>query len=154
MASKHLTDRQLAIIRNRQGENIPIPPERKHHKHEESVIQRAVVNWWRAACPSFEVPEQMLMSIPNGGGRANVMTAVTLKREGLRKGVSDLFLAVIRGRYGGLFIEMKRPSGKLTPEQRAFQENVTAQGYAAFTCYSAEQATALISDYINGQPIF
>lgn len=150
---KRYSDRDLAILRNGMGESIPVPPERKNPHLEESRIQRAVIKWWAAAHMSFSIHEHLLLSIPNGG-RRDVLTAVTLKREGLRKGASDLFLSVKRGGYAGLWIEMKQPDGHLTPEQKDFQSDVTAQGYAAFTCYSFEQATNLISDYLNNRPIF
>lgn len=149
------TDRELVLIQNREmGTNLPVPKERKKHNLEESRIQRNLIKWWKFAHSSFGVPEIVLMSVPNGGTRGNILQAITMVREGLRPGASDLFLATSRLNYHGLWIEMKRPGGKVSVEQTEFQEEMTRQGYAACSCFSFDAAKQLISDYLNGQPIF
>ncbi len=148
-----LSDRQLAIFRNNHGENVPVPPARKEKDNEESRIQCGVINWWAATHAEFNIPEILLFSIPNGGQRSAVTGAI-LKREGARRGTSDLFLAVRRMRFAGLFIEMKQPDGRLSPEQKLFQCRVTEQGYAAYTCYNYDDAVKLITRYLQNEEIF
>lgn len=45
-------------------------------------------------------------AIPNGGKR-NVIVAQKMKAEGVRAGIPDLCLPVMRGGYGGMYIELK-----------------------------------------------
>ncbi len=146
--AKRFSDRDLAILRNKMGENIPVPKERKKRTNEEAQIQGAVIVWWRHACRSFDVPESLLFAIPNGGWR-DMRTAVALKREGVRKGTSDLFLAVARRGIPGLFIEMKRPGGEVQPEQKEFMAAASKQGYDARLCYSFDEAVATITSYLS-----
>lgn len=146
--ARRYTDTDLAKIRVAQGENIPIPKERKKPSREESIIQQNVIRWWRVVHHSFGCAEILLFSVPNGGFR-HVITAAILKAEGARKGVADLFLAVPRRGIPGLFIEMKRPKGVRSPEQIAFLAAVSQQGYDARCCYSYDEAVATITAYLT-----
>lgn len=149
MTQRRITDRDIALFRNEHGENIPVPAARKARGTEESRIQCDVIKWWAEFHAAFGVPEFLLFSIPNGGLRGP-RTGKILKREGARRGTSDLFLSVMRKGKGGLYIEMKRPDGKPTPEQVRFLEEVEKQGYASHACYSFAEARTLISDYLVG----
>jgi hypothetical protein len=118
-------------------------------EHQE---QSAVIDWWRRACASYGLPEFALFAIPNGGGRSMVQ-AVMLKREGVRPGVSDLFLAARAGFRDvpgkrGLFIEMKVKPNKASDAQIEFGEYVASAGYGSWVCYSADQAIAAIKQYL------
>lgn len=152
MTQRRITDRELAIFRNEHGENIPVPPARKKPGSEESRIQCAVITWWAAAHAAFKVPEFLLFSVPNGAYTGPRLGKL-LKRQGMRAGTSDLFLSVMRRGRGGLYIEMKRPDGRVSPEQIRFLEEVQRQGYDSHECYSFEEATTLISDYLNGKEV-
>lgn len=93
------------------------------------------------------IPElAMLYAIPNQG-------AARLKRlqmEGTKRGVPDLCLAVARGQWHGLYIEMKRvKGGKLSMEQISWLSRLTAEGYRAEVAYGFEQAKKIILDYVN-----
>ena len=57
-------------------------------------------------------------------------------------------LSVARGGFFGLFIEMKRKTGRLTEEQKAFHADLRAQGYQVETCYGADQAIDTITNYM------
>lgn len=111
------------------------------HEHQVKLIQ-----WTRTV--GHPLPGiHLLHAIPNGGHRGK-RTAGHLQAEGVKAGVSDLFLPVARRDYHGLFIELKRIGGKKpTPAQVQFQKDVIAQGYCAQTCYGAEQAIALLCWY-------
>ncbi len=146
--AKRYSDAYLARLRNKMGENIPVPKERKKRTNEEAQIQGALIVWWGHACRAFDVPEPLLFAIPNGGWR-DMRTAVALKREGVRKGTSDLFLAVPRRASHGLFIEMKRPGGVIQPEQKTFLAAVGERGYGSIICYSFDEAVAAITKYLT-----
>lgn len=121
----------------------------------EHVEQVTLINWWRDNCKTFGLDERVLFCIPNssrlsGGGR------IYKWAEGLRSGVPDLILAVLRVNMAmtkmtaGLFIEMKRiKSGKVSDEQAAYHTLLRAQGYAVEVCYGAEEAKAAIKRYLG-----
>ena len=97
----------------------------------------------------IKYPElQLLFAIPNGGSR-NKAEAGRLKAEGVKAGVSDLFLPVARGGFHGLFIEMNKPGGKVSWEQSRFGHSVGKQGYAFEVCRSWEAAVKVLVDYLE-----
>lgn len=85
-------------------------------------------------------------AIPNGGLR-NIVVAKKLKAEGVRKGVSDIFIHVPCGAYCGMFLEMKRrKDSDLSMDQINFMASVQPQ-YIATVAYGAEDAINRIADY-------
>lgn len=143
------TDRDLAIIRNRMGENLPVPAPRPRRSNEESRIQQALIRWWAHRCIEAGLPEFSLFAIPNGHKRGAVV-GVILKREGVRPGVSDLFLMAKRGKYAGLFIELKTATGTPSPDQHRFIIAARQQGYMAGAAYGLDDAIRLIEAYLAG----
>jgi hypothetical protein len=121
----------------------------------ESTSQQAVVTWFRFAKHELRVDEaQLLFSIPNGsyGGKnrmAAMVSASRMKSEGLLPGAPDLFLAVARNGYHGMFIEMKTPTGRLTPEQRAVALMLSKAGYFVGLATSSEEAIQAITRYLT-----
>jgi hypothetical protein len=69
------------------------------------------------------------------------------KGQGMLSGVPDLFLPVPRGKYHGLYIEMKHGSNTLTENQKKFLQNAANVGFAVSVCYSAQEAIKRIEDY-------
>lgn len=116
----------------------------------ESEEQIALFEWteWE----SGRIPQLRLMfHIPNGGKR-NKATAARLKREGVKAGVPDVFLPVPRGRYHGLFIEMKREKdGRLSQEQKRWLEELSKMGYKAEVCRGWEEAANMVKGYLEGK---
>lgn len=140
---------------------MPAPLPRKKRSNEESQMQRALITWWQRQCRVFGVPELALFSIPNGGARS-VVTGATLKAEGARKGVPDLLLAVARAwsvkdalssqavvGFHGLFLELKRRDGRLSPEQEVFHKLLRQQGYKVVVCWSLTEAINEITTYLT-----
>ena len=114
----------------------------------EAEEQAAVMRW--AFLESGWRPElRMLFHIPNGGSR-DKREAVHLKELGVQAGVPDLFLPVPRNSFHGLFIEMKRnaKTARVSPEQKAWIQALTEQGYRAVVCYGFEQARDAIVKYL------
>ena len=111
------------------------------HQH-----QVAVIEWFGLQYPKLN---GLLFAIPNGGLR-NKAVAGKLKAEGVRPGVSDLFLMVATKGMHGMWIEMKDSCGKRpSPEQIAFQKDAADQGYAAVTCYGFDMARGAIEEYLR-----
>ena len=72
-----------------------------------------------------------------------------LKQQGVKSGVPDLCLPVPRGRYHGLYIEMKTESGHTTAVQEWWGERLQAQGYAWRVCHGWQAAVALLKWYLQ-----
>ena len=112
----------------------------------EHDLQVGCVRWFRLAYPSLG---RLLFAIPNGGQR-NVIVARKLKAEGVVAGVPDLFLAVKRGGYGGLFIEMKNgTAGKLSETQKTMCDLLQTAGYKIAVCRSFEEFEHTIKLYFE-----
>jgi hypothetical protein len=116
----------------------------KVSEHGEQV---AVIQW--AQLQSGRWPQlRWLHAIPNGGHRGGA-TGARLKAEGVKPGVPDLFLPVPRGGYSGLYIEMKVKPNKPTLAQAEWIDAMNEFGYSAWICYSADEAIAAITDYMQ-----
>ena len=113
----------------------------------EHDIQVSLMEW--AFWMKIKYPElEYLFAIPNGGAR-HVVTGLKLKNEGVKRGVPDLFLPVARGKYHGLFVELKRPGGKLSKQQEEWAKNLFYLGYGVVVCFSLEEAINAIEDYLK-----
>ncbi len=113
----------------------------------ESQEQAAVISWWRLIHKVYGVPECALLHIANEG-TGSAVRGLKQKRQGVRAGVSDLFLSLPRGGRGGLWIEMKRKGGRVRPEQREFLSNMQALGYDGAVCHGADEARDVITAYM------
>lgn len=114
-------------------------------RHEESTLQIGCVRWFR-----YQYPRLTLFAIPNGGNR-NLITAMTMKREGVLAGVADLFLAFPSQGFHGLWIEMKTGKGRQSTEQKHFQTDMEKQGYKYVVCRSFEDFKNEIEKYIQDE---
>ena len=114
------------------------------HKHQAALCQ-----WWGLQCHRFGIPENLLFAVPNGGAR-NVVTGAILKAEGVRRGIPDLFLAVPKDNYHGLFIEMKTERGHLSKDQKEMIDILQKKGYDCVVCHGYEKAVAAILRYLTG----
>jgi len=116
-----------------------------HTEHGEQVSLIAWAKENETRCPELK----WLMAIPNGGLRSK-STARKLQLEGVKPGVSDLFLPVPRGNSHGLWIEMKAGRNKQTREQINFRRDMLAAGYSAVVCWSFEAARDIVISYLGG----
>lgn len=91
----------------------------------------------------------MLHAIPNGGLRS-ARTAARLKKEGVKPGVPDMFLPVPRGKWHGLYIELKASKGKVSENQKAWINALHALGYYTSVCFGADAAINRIQEYLKG----
>lgn len=113
----------------------------------EAGAQETLFQW--AEYQTNKYPElRLLYHIPNGGKRDKV-TAINLKRQGVKAGVPDLFLPVARGGFFGLYIELKVGSNKPTKLQNEWLCNLNKQGYLAVVCYGWQQAAEILVAYLE-----
>jgi len=100
----------------------------------EHIEQTNFINWFKVNYPKI-----IIFAIPNGGFRAGLAGA-KLKKEGVLKGVSDLFIPELK-----LFIEMKRVKGSYaSKEQKQFIKDMIALGYKAEIAKGFEAAKKII----------
>ena len=109
-------------------------------KRTESQEQEVVIKY----CDYKRIP---IFHIPNGGSR-NRIEAANLKRQGVKAGVPDLMLPVAKQGYNGLFIEMKVGYNKPTDNQLKWARILSKNGYLVKTCWGAEEAINLITNYM------
>lgn len=114
---------------------------------DESAEQMVLIEWCEAMRGKY--PElDLIHHIPNEGKRS-VATAVRLKRMGLKSGVPDLFLPVSRGKYHGLYIEMKAKGNAPTVAQNQWLCRLRVQGYKCIVAWSFDYARDYIEHYLN-----
>lgn len=108
----------------------------------EAIEQINVVKY----CAFLKIP---IFAIPNGGSRDR-REAANLKMQGVKAGVPDLFIPVARGKYHGLFIEMKYGKNKTTALQDEWLELLNKNGYCAAVCHGFDKAKTVIDWYMGG----
>lgn len=118
-------------------------------RHTESNEQIAAMDWLRAQYPHIA---SHTLHIGNER-KASYYAGYIMKRMGVLKGASDLFMAWPNGGYHGLFIEVKSKVGRPSPEQKAFIERMREVGYRAEICYGADEVINTMKEYINYQGI-
>lgn len=119
----------------------------KYAMRSEDTEQIAVVQW--AQYNMNHYPElKWLHHCPNGGSR-NRLEAVKLKQMGVKAGVSDLCLPYPKGIYCGLYVEMKFGDNRQQGTQKEFLADMAKAGHFVATCYSAEEAISVITEYLN-----
>lgn len=113
---------------------------------DESGNQETLMQW--AELQADRMPElQHLYHIPNGGKR-DAMTARAMKRQGVKAGVPDLCLPVARGRYHGLYIELKAGKNGATKNQMEWLGFLGREDYYAAICYGWRAAAWVLTEYL------
>lgn len=126
----------------------------------ESEVQIAVMDW--AAIAQAKYPElRGLQASANGGsrsfridsqGRRYSPEGRRLRREGVKKGVPDLFLPAPRQGSHGLYIELKTATGRVSVEQLEMMQFLDGQGYTVKLCRGAESAIQEIEHHLQLPP--
>ena len=66
-------------------------------------------------------------------------------------GVPDLCLPIPISPFHGLFIELKTKKGKVSSNQRKWQNKLRGRGYASEICFGADEAIATLEQYLAGK---
>lgn len=111
------------------------------HEQREQIL---LFNWIRR----HKTIVDLCFSIPNER-KTSKYTGMLLKQMGLRPGTSDIFIAVPRGIFHGLFIELKYGKNKPTPHQTKFLLDMQSQGYDAKCIWGYENAKNYIINYLG-----
>lgn len=116
----------------------------------EAQIQKTIIRWSQQASIRQAYPDlKLLHHIPNGGKR-DKKEAAELKRQGVKAGVPDLCLPSPKGKYCGLYIELKTEKGELSIEQEWWLQELKKCGYCTSVAYGLTQALEQIEGYLRG----
>lgn len=80
-----------------------------------------------------------------------------MKGQGVKAGVSDVFLSLPASTYHGLYIELKRPKVKgqsapsVSADQKKWIERVRRVNFAAVVAYGVDEARDYIKRYLKGE---
>lgn len=89
----------------------------------------------------------LIFHIPNQRGSRSAQDNARLKRMGVKAGIPDFFLPVRKGKYHGLFIEIKSQKGKLSDTQKEVISKINEQGYAVQVVKSVDDFLSMIDEY-------
>ena len=117
--------------------------------YSEDQHQINVFKWTQQPAVRQRWPElELLFHIPNER-KCDPRQGKKLRLMGVRRGVPDLFLPVPRGKYPGLWIEMKTETGCMTADQEWWRDRLLAQGYAWELCHGWKAATRILEWYMS-----
>lgn len=113
--------------------------------HAEQIDHINLVNWFNNEFPELE---KDLHHFANER-KCSAQTGRLLKRMGVKKGVSDFFLAVPMNKKSGLWIELKVGTNKPTKEQKEFASRKITRNYDAVIVWGFEAGKAIILSYLH-----
>lgn len=139
------TNRPAYVFDPNEPEPESAPKPKKSIRQLEARLQTQCVNW-------FELQygrHFRIFAVPNGGAR-NPKEAKNLKSSGVRAGVPDLMIPVLRKGYGGLFIEMKSEKNRATTIQTSWHDYLEGQGYKVIReCRSYDEFVRHVTEYLG-----
>jgi len=108
----------------------------------------ASLRWPKECIPGQGFPFVISHSAGKRQGRA--ITAA--KKAGLRSGIPDIFIPIPRGEDAGLWIELKRGTGRtvVSAAQKAWIGWLNLHGFRARICHGCEEAQKAVIDYMGG----
>lgn len=130
--------------------------QRRRRFPEQDDVQRPLFQWAKLVRiqdppdPVRRFLADWMFHIPNE--RTSRLERKILAGLGVLPGVSDVCLALPRGRYFGLWLELKAAGGTLTDNQRAFLISMIRAGYQAKCAIGIDAARGIILDYLQGGP--
>lgn len=95
--------------------------------------------------------EMHTIHIPNEG-RRSLQFGSQLRSIGMKKGVSDYFIAIPVEPFCGLWLEIKstNPQSRVTKEQMSWLEKMHLKGYACALCFGKDSAIDVVKAYLKG----
>jgi len=122
---------------------------RKKRNDKEHLEQAAFFEWVNLH-KHFYHPLRGFFAVPNGGSR-NIVTAVKLKKEGVVRGVADVFnlYSSKNCKHTAIAIEFKIKGNCQSPHQKAWQEIAEDAGVCYVVCYSCQEAICETKKYFG-----
>ena len=139
-----------SLIKKALAKQEMIKPSRtkKRNAQPEAAEQEKVIKWARDNEKNY--PFLWMLHSSLNGVKLSKTQAGKAKASGMLSGVPDLFLPLPKNGHHGLYIEMKSATGRIIPSQSRYLKTVSDFGYAAFVCYSADEAIEKIKSYYFG----
>ena len=108
-----------------------------------------VIKWSHQPSIRSKWPElALLYHIKNETTEGKEHVAVD-RSMGVKKGVPDLCLPVPRGKYHGLYVELKNETGRTSEAQEWWGEKLLEQGYMWEVCHGWQSAVRVLEWYMN-----
>ena len=111
----------------------------------EEEIQTTLFEWFAWKHKDLD---DVFFHVPNGGARHPAVGA-KLKKQGVKKGIPDCVLAVARGVYHGLYLELKRKGEKPNEHQVRKIGALIKQGYYVKVSDNIDDAQKIIAEYLE-----
>lgn len=111
----------------------------------EDAVTEAIVEY----CNLRGIP---IAHVPNEGKRS-LQYGVRLKKMGMQKGFPDLIIPLPKGKYHGLYIEVKVGNNTTTADQKKWLTILHGNGYAATACWGIDEGMAVVNRYLRGEEI-
>jgi VRR-NUC domain len=108
----------------------------------ESSMQETIMEW----CSWHPPLDEVVIHIANQR-KCTKAYGGHLKKMGVKRGVSDLFVAMQAHGYPGMFVELKSEKGKLTGYQAGFLLSMKQQGYYVACCNNIDDTIKLLRWY-------
>lgn len=97
--------------------------------------------------PRLNPYRKFILHFANEGKRSKSY-GLLMRKLGMRKGASDLFIAVPRHTFGGAWIELKSSGGTVSPAQKEFLVDMCAQNFYTRVCWSLDESIKVIEWYL------
>lgn len=111
----------------------------------EDAVTEAIVDY----CNLRGIP---IAHVPNEGKRS-LQYGARLKKMGMQKGFPDLIIPLPKGKYHGLYIEVKVNNNTTTVDQKNWLTILHGNGYAATACWGIDDSLAVVNRYLRGDEI-
>jgi len=85
---------------------------------------------------------------PNKGGQRSKAARGRAKAMGLLPGMPDLHLPIMRGPFLSLYLEVKRPDGRVQSGQETMRRNLEHMGHLVAVVRSAQQGVDVLVGYL------
>lgn len=123
-------------------------PAKLAHQGSEDSLQKQCAGWLKKALLRYGLPQELFWHTPSEGMRKPQYRA-KLKLMGFRAGIPDIWLALPRAEYHGLYVELKKAGGSPSPDQKKMMSALTAQGYLCFVVNDFKTFTEITTYYIE-----
>ena len=115
-------------------------------KQSEHAIQRQCVGWFRK-----QHPDIIITSIRNEAKytRDTRHYGALANQAGRHAGISDLIIMRRCDDFGALFVEMKTPTGRQSPDQMKFAKYCINNGYMYALARNIDEFKQIVTDYLS-----